>query len=144
MTHTHAKVLAKLLIDLTMGSVPSANEDWPVYAENEPPAPDNTVTTFMTRDEGGFRVMFTGEFVGPRGVQVRVRGKDNQIAWTKVDAIATALAGVLRRSVTIDSSTYQVHCLSAITNPIPLGKEVPTSKRTLYTLNMTMSVVQCT
>lgn len=143
MTHSPARVLAKLLVDLAMGTDPTAGTDWPVYTDGEPSSPDNTITTFNKDGGQTVRFMPTGTFDGPAGVQVRVRAKDNPTGWVKTDSLATALAGVYRRSVTVGTSVYQVHCLSQMGNVLSLGKEAPTSKRNLFTVNMVMSVQQC-
>lgn len=143
MTHSPARVLSKLLVDLTVGTDPTANTDWPVYTDGEPPSPDNTITTFNKEGGQTIRFMPTGTFDGPMGVQVRIRGKDNPTGWAKADALATALSQVYRESVTVESSTYLVHCLSQMGSVLSLGKEAPTSKRNLFTVNMVMSVQQC-
>lgn len=143
MTHSPAKVLSQLLIDLEVGTVPSANSEWPTYFDNEPATPDNVITTYNARRVGGFRKMPDGVFVGPQGVQVRVRGKDSKTGYDRTVLIAEALATVLRRTVTVEGSVYRVQCLSTISDVFPLGKESPTSKRNLFTLDMLMSVTQC-
>lgn len=142
MTHSPSDVLRKLLIDLGVGADPPATP-WPIYVGGEPPSPDNAVTIYDTAGADGGRAMFAGTLLGWVGVQVRVRSSDHPTGWTKADAIQTTLAeSVYDERVTVGASTYLVHCLSKIGDVLAIGKESPTSKRSLFTFNALMSVKQ--
>ena len=87
--------------------------------------------------------MPTGELLGHEGIQLRFRSVDAPRGWLKADAVQTALAEeIYQNSVVIESSDYVVHCFARIGNVMSLGKESPTSKRNVFTLNAVVSLKQ--
>lgn len=141
LTHSPAKILRQLLIDLSLGTLPSANGSWPVYATHEPNLPDNCITVYDTVGTDDGRSMITGELWGHDGFLVRVRAADHDTGWLKADAIQTGLAeSVYDRTVHVSGSTYLVHAVTRIGDVLTLGTESPTSKRSLFTINATVSL----
>ncbi len=141
LTYSPAQVIARLLIDLGLGSDPETAGAWPVSSSGEPAAPDNCITVYNTQGTDGGRAMVTGELLGNYGFQVRVRAKDTETGWTKADAIQTALAeSVYQETVHVGARTYLVHAVSRIGDVFEIGKEVPTSKRSVFTINATVTL----
>lgn len=139
--HSPADVIRHLLVAKGCGTLPSDGGDWPIYVASEPDGPDNCVTVYDTQGQDDGRSMHTGELWNHNGFQVRVRARDHSSAgWPKADEIQTVMAEeVYQDYVTIGDETYFVHAVTRIGDPIPLGKETPSSKRNLYTINATFA-----
>lgn len=131
-----------MLVDMGYGTNRSANGAWPIHSTNEPDLPDNCITVYDTQgvDEG--RVM-QGERQEKHGIQVRIRSATHAAGFTKARAIAVAIdQDVYLESVVVDGHTYIVHAMSRTSDVLALGKELPTSKRTVFTINATATVRQ--
>lgn len=140
MLHSPADILAQLIVDLGKGTDPTAGGAWPVFVAGEPTAPDNAITVYDTTPQDDGRSMIDGEMLGHFGFQVRVRGTTHSVAYVKAEAVRVALEeSVYDRTVHRDGSTYLVHCV-AKTNFLSIGKDVPTSKRSLFTINGLVSL----
>lgn len=149
MTHSAADVVRFLLIDIGQGTNPGDSAAWPVFASGEPGDPDQVVTTYDTAGVQHGRTMTDGAVQEHLGFQVRVRSKDHKTGWRKTHQIRAAMAeGVYQRAVTVPAgggdpaAEYLVHCVSKLGPVLALGKESPTSKRSLFTVNAVLSVKQ--
>lgn len=137
-THSPADVIRRLLIQLTLGTDPAAGEAWPVYAEGEPPTPDNVITVYTTGGVDSPRTMPDGDSNGTVGFQVRVRSVDHATGFLRASLIAdtiTAADSVRRVTVAVGGYTHLVHSVDYVSNVTPLGKESPNSRRNLFTVN---------
>ena len=77
-----------------------------------------------------------GELWQHWGFQVRVRAKDHPVGTAKVAAIRKCLAEqVYHNQVSLGSSRYLVWCVAKISAPMWINKDVPGSKRSIFTLN---------
>lgn len=142
--HSPADILRWALIDLGLGLEPPTNP-WPIYASSEPDVPDNCITVYDTIGIDDGRIMFDGNLQQHQGVQVRIRSKDHAVGWTKAAVIRSNLAReVYDASIIIDSASYLLHSVNRISNVIALGKEIPTSKRSIFVINAIVSVKQLT
>ena len=141
-----AEIVQALLIQLGLGTWPpmdtlATNADWPVYATNEPNAPDNCITTYDTTNQYDGRSMTDGEVWTHWGTQIRVRGIDHPTAYQKAFAIKKAIsqqvggAAGVASVTTPDGNTYLIGTLAKIVGPVNLGQNMPQSKRALFTLN---------
>lgn len=125
--HSPAKVVAQLLTALNIGV--------PVFATNEPTAPDACVTVYNTTPVADGRTMVDGEQQVHWGIQLRVRAADPATAFANAAALRDKLdTGVPYATVVIAPATYLVPCF-AKTTLLDLGKAVPTSKRSVCTIN---------
>lgn len=137
--HSPADVVRQLLVDLGLCSDPGAGFAWPAYASAEPPAPDEAVTVYDTAGTSFGRSMATGARSENPGVQVRVRARDHRTGWAKARQIARLLdTGTLWRAVTVGTAAYCVQDFGRTSDVLALGKEVPNSKRSLFTVNGTL------
>lgn len=140
MTHSPAKVIQWLLIDLGLATDPEDEQDWPAFSPNEPDEPDNCITVYDTAEKADGRIMNDGEVARHWGFQVRIRAVDQPTGRTKAEAIRhTFDEGVTYRAVTVGAKQYLVHGIYG-TNMLPLGKEVPKTKRRLFTINGTTTI----
>ena len=141
--HSPADILRYLLIDLGLGTLPSSAGVWPVYATKEPDSPDSCITVYDTEGTRDGRTMANGEVQQHYGAQVRVRAPTHALGHAKANAVAEALdKQVWLDTVTIGSSVYMVYAVSRRSGPFSLGEESPTSKRVIFTLNVTIAVRQ--
>lgn len=135
--HSPAEIIAQLLRNL--------GETWPVYATGEPADPDNVITTFDTTGANDGSSMIDGEQYGHLGVQIRVRAATHRGGgWAKAHSIAQLLDRSTHNViVTVDSTSYLVYDVSR-NGPavLAIGKDSPTSRRNIYTINMSVAVRQ--
>jgi hypothetical protein len=117
---------------------------WPIYCAGEPDSPDEVITVYDTSDRSDGRSMITGETCYHRGVQLRVRARDHLAGRVRAESLRHFLdEGIYRNGVTVPdlvgtgSHSYCVHCVSN-TMILTLGKEIPASKRSLFTVNATV------
>lgn len=141
--HQPSFIVRRVLIDLGFGTNPSANLAWPMFDNSEPDSPDNVITIYDTSGKKSGRVMFSGETDLHHGIQIRVRGADAIVGYTKAMAIANGVdVTVYREVITIDSTEYIVQEISRTSDVLVLGKETPKSKRSLFTINAVVSLRQ--
>lgn len=140
--YSPADIVRRLLISLGAGVSPSNGALWPVYATSEPGTPDNVVTVYDTAGLDDGRAMVDGELFRHLGFQVRVRSIDHRSGWDKASEIQNLLARSTYDEVVAmpDDTRYLIHCVSRIGDVIALGKEVPNSKRSLFTVNATVTL----
>lgn len=139
MTHSPADVLAQLLIALGLATDPEASPlgEWPVYVGMEPSSPDSCITVYDTTASGGdFRTMPDGALPDRYGIQVRVRSADYLTGYVKAWALREGLAvNAYANAVALDGANYIVHAATGLGDVLSLGKDAPSSKRSLFTIN---------
>lgn len=97
--------------------------------------PDEVLTVYDTAWQDDGRAMVDGEEFRHYGFQVRVRSGDHPTGWVKAFAVRYYLAeGLYDWEITIDGALYRVWCANG-NDIIVLGKDTPTSKRSLFTIN---------
>ena len=65
------------------------------------------------------------------------------MGYAKANAIFVALGKVDNGPVTMeDSTTYTIHSIMCTGNVISVGKESPSSKRSLFTVNAMLTIYQ--
>ena len=138
MQHSPSDVIAKLLVDLSVGTDPDNGSAWPVYVAKEPTNPDNAITIYDTSGIPFGRGM-DGEIWEDFSFQVRVRSTTHVIGWRKAWAVREALRGVYQASVSL-SSTYLVHAITRIGSVVIAGKEG--AQRSLFTVNAFATILE--
>ena len=148
LTHSPAVVVKHLLVALSQGTLPENDGSWPVYATQEPTKPDSTITVYDTTGITGDRDTPTNERPENNGIQVRVKSPNYAAGYTKSSAIALAMDGVTKNAVNIPDATgtgstdYTVWTVIRTSDVLSLGKESPTSRRDLFTINALVSLRQ--
>lgn len=140
--HSPADILREVMVaTLSLGTDPDDGDVWPVYASSEPDSPDNCITVFDTEGVKTGRLMVGGEVTEHHGIQIRVRSVDFPTGYAKARAIAVSLDEELYYDpVTMESSIYNVRCFNRTSGVLSLGKDVPNTKRNLFTINGLLSV----
>lgn len=137
--HLPSKIVQQLLVDLGLGTLPSADGDWPVHVEDEPDEPDDCVTVRTTAGVSGPPLMPTGELSGSFGFQVTVRAAARPAGWLKADAIQTGLAESVRlTAVTLSGAGYRVWQVTP-GDVLPVGTDEG-GRRHVFTINCTATI----
>lgn len=139
--YSPADIVRWLMVNKGLGTDPADSDPWPVFAADEPDSPDAVITVYDTVGRLGGRTQTNGEQQEHHGLQVRIRAGDHVTGWKKARAIATSFDQlVYRNTVTVGSKSYLVHSISRAGDVLSLGKETPTSRRKLFTINVLVSV----
>jgi hypothetical protein len=133
--HSPAEILQQLMkVAQAAGNV--GDPTFQIYATLEPDLNDDTVTIYDTDGMSDGRSMIDGELWNHWGLQFRVRSSRHATTWTKANAIRNWLStGINMAVVLLGGSSYLVWCVTNIGQIIPLGKNVPQTKRSLCTIN---------
>lgn len=140
-----SRIVQKLLAELSLGTLPSSNGNWPVHCNKEPSSPDNAITLYDQEGVTQGRLQVTGQVVSFPGIQFRIRGEDQNTAQAKAISLRNALDTLVPRTVTVEGSRYLVNAVHRTGNLISLGRENPTTtNRYLFTLNSTVTIEMVT
>lgn len=142
--HSPADIVAQLMIDLGAASDPVAVPQgaWPVFVKGEPSTPDNCLTVYDTSPKDGGRIMVDGSRTQHYGLQVRVRAATENTSTIKATGLRVFFdESVKYRGVTFGARHYLVHCFSTV-NVLSVGRETPTSKRFIHTVNLMTSLIR--
>lgn len=144
--HMPAKVLQALLIAAGQAADPDTLPlgSWPVYVDREPGTPDDCITLYDATP-----IDMGSDFVDRTfypGVTVRVRSATPQVGFDKAAEIAHYIDITLSRVVVlIVPNTYLVETGSVPGGlPVRLGKESPTSQRSLFNVNCILTMRRIT
>lgn len=138
--HSQADIIRRLLIQLGVGTAPEtytgdAGPQWPVYAADEPDAPDNAITVYDTAPVSKGRIMIGGEQIQDLGFTATVRG-DHVYGFRKAKEAEIALnESVYDALVNIDGAQYIVHSCNQLTL-VAFGKsDLPGTMRRRFNIN---------
>ncbi len=135
LNHSPADIVRRVLIDRGYGVLPPARP-WPMFIASEPDHPDDVITLYDTSSQNDGREMAEGESIKHHGFQIRLSATVHKIGYQKARTIAVGMdKNVFQALAVIDNSEYLVQCLVRKSNVIPLGKDVPTAKHSLFTIN---------
>lgn len=149
MNNTAAEVVRKMLVDLAVAVEPTfaagvyTGQPWPAFDSAEPDGIaglDNCVTVYDTDGGPGTRIMVGLAVQRDLGVQVRVRAQTHAVGWVKAEAIRAALETAYHRQVNVSGNRYLVWALSRVGQVLPIGAEVPGSKRRVFTINAVVTI----
>lgn len=139
--HSPADIVRWSLIDLSIGTDPDDEDDWPIFCDGEGDTPDNALTVFNTSGSVQGDIQFNGEVQEHYGIQFRLRATKSTVAWTKINALMVTVDQLINNTVvTIDGTQYYVECIARTGTVLALGKA--DGKRYVYTLNATVSLRQ--
>lgn len=141
--HSAAEVIQQLLIDLGLGTTWDGVLEWPTYFGNEPDLPDDAITCYDTQGTEDALTQPTGEQYMHSGVQIMVRSSKHGRGFVKANAIRDALCRselALRAFVDVEQARYLVHSVVPKGDVLPIGSDSPSSKRVMFTLNLTTAI----
>lgn len=150
-----AKIVQELIVAQSLGTLPSSNGSWPVYAENFANTPDDCIVIQTTTPILQGRYMASGAYKENPAFQITVRSNDLATGDAKAREISVDLTENFLNQVFSAASgqDYRIHALSKASGPLFLGKDTESasggdrfhraeSKRYLWSINFTMSIIE--
>jgi hypothetical protein len=136
-THSAADIVCQALYGLGYLSNPETQPTgvWPGFVDSEPDSPDKCVTIYDTAGRVFPRSTPDNYRVENPGIQIRVRAATYRTAFQKARQLATALDSINREVVDTGTYSYRINTIVRSSEPIRVGKESPTSKRSILTIN---------
>jgi len=141
--HSPEDIVRRSLINNALGTLPSASGSWPIGVAVESENPDSCITVYGTEGIDQGRDMVASSRTEKYGIQIRVRSAKYTDCFGRARDIAEVLdSTIYRESVTIDSSTYLIQAITRTGPPLFIGKDSPTSKRTVFVVNAVASITK--
>jgi hypothetical protein len=140
--HPISHIVRQLLVNLGVGTLPTAKASWPIGVDKSVNTPDNTIIVFNTTSVLQGTDQLTGQIVENYGIQILVRnGGKVKVGYAKANSISVLLdQSVKYAGVTIDSTSYTIVAITRSSGVISLGTEEPQSERNLFTINATVAL----
>ena len=136
LNHSPAEIIQYYLDDQSLGSLPSSDGLWPVFATSMPDTPDNAICVYDTEGKGEGREHISGATHFQHGIQVRVRSSSHKVGYQKAGDIILAFDALHRAEVPLGSDTYMIHAVNMTSPILPLGlDEAPASRRRSFVIN---------
>lgn len=149
--HLPHRIVAKLLVDRgictdkafwssrskTAADDPTGAHDWPAYAGDEPDQPDNCVTVYRSADQLDGRVLSTGQNLKHPGIQIKVRGRTDDLAGLKAEALEDDLTKYATDQTVVMTdppATYLIQSFPVV-RLTSAYRAAPGSNRWAYSLN---------
>lgn len=137
-------VVRKLFANLGVVSIPEDGLPWPCFIGVTPTGdrvPDKVISLRQVASRLQSRIMSTGETEHLIGLNFNVRSDDMNNGYRKAKGICNALDNnTTEVSVQVGYSLYMVHSISRQSDVIPLGFEVPESKRKVWGVEALASI----
>ena len=137
-----AVILAEYIRDQETMSDPGDNTDWPLYISYMPDSVDidsDCGAIYDTTPIKDGRLMI-GPVIQHYGIQIKIRSISHSIGWLKAENIITNLDAINYTLITIDGEEYQMNAVKRIGHIIPLGIELGTKDRQLFTVNFLVTL----
>ena len=141
--YSPADILVEYLLGAALGVDPSQEGDWTIQTGSQPQSPQRVITVTNTLGVKQGRVMAGGEVEDKPGFQLAVRAPDDHEASAKIWALAEAVDGIRRATVTLthreSSQSYRIDSVTR-GSVISAGQEPQSQRRYLFTLNGTLTI----
>ena len=135
-----ASILAYYIINtLAKMTDPSDGSTWPLWISHMQDKPSNAGAIYDTSGILEQRQM-SGLVPTHQGIQIRIRAISYETGYAKIEDIASALDEVFDVSVEIDPEEYVIQNISKSSPIVPLGIEVGTKRRFLFTVNYLLTM----
>jgi hypothetical protein len=142
LTDNPAAVIANYLTGLALMTVPSAGGSWPLYISHLQDSPDNAGGILNTTPVKDARRMDGGARIQHYGVQIILRSSTEEEGWDKCNVLAGQLDTVHDAETILDGTTYRIHNVSIVGGINPLGDEIGTKRRKMFTMNFLVSLTK--
>ena len=145
---TPAYILASYIIEENIGSMtdPADSGDWPLYISYMPDGFDIETDCGSIYDTSGIKDgrLMIGPVIEHYGIQLKIRSDVHITGWSKAEAIASALDGVVDDLIEINSVEYRIYNIKRTGPVISLGMELGTKGRRLFTVNFLVTLKRVT
>lgn len=137
-----ATIIANYLTGLAVMTVPSAEDDWPLYISNLPDSPDNAAVIFNTTPIKDAKLMDDGSIIQHYGIEILLRSIIDEDGWDKCNILSGELDILRNVFVSINDSTYKIHNVTRLGGINSLGSESDSRRRNLFSMNFTVSITK--
>ena len=141
-----ANIIANYIISTlaTMTDPSDGSDDWPLYTSHLPDKTDvetNCGAIFDTTGVNDIRQM-NGAVPQHPGIQLRVRSKDYNTGYAKIENVANALDEVANASLEINALEFEIQNVSRTSGIISLGTDE--KRRFHFTINFILTLRELT
>lgn len=140
--YSPAVIVQRYLASTSVGTLPSASAAWPIGV-NSQLKPDNTITVYDTEGQIQGRIQVTKGVVTQHGLQFRIRGVDQNTAYTKAKAILEEIDKACDETIVIESSVFSLGGIHRKGSIVSMGRETPDNvSRFLFSINALVTLEQ--
>jgi len=142
---TPAFILREALLGLELVNSPEHSDlGWPAYPRDLPDSPDNAVQLKTSTPFLEGKLMRGGILIKHPGVQLTIRGIDENTAHDKGEELEKALSESIKNlDVEADDKTYRINNVHIATGLTYIGEERDT-RRHLFTINVRLTLREIT
>jgi Bacteriophage minor capsid protein len=141
--HHVSRILVQLLVDAAQVTAFDATSGWPAWWEGMNDSPDNAVSLTDTTGISDGVTMPDGAIQEHQGFQLRVRSSLPQDGKLKISQLRQYLSeSVANQLVNIDGYQYIVIGVVKLGPVLSLGREVPGSNRSAFTVNGLVAIMR--
>jgi hypothetical protein len=141
---TPERIVQQALINGSVGAIWSApvTTNWRVFTFQENPEGDQAIFVHGPAGILDGRNQRTGESVEHFGIQVKIRGKDPEVAKLKALEVQKFCTETLKMTdVAVSGHVYKIHAMTSTSGVIPLGQEEQ-NRRFWFSTNFTATITQ--
>ncbi len=142
LNHKPSEIVAAFLRASSLGTLPSANQAWPIFNDSHAPTPDNLLCCYDTSGVVHGQNQINGRAEEHYGIQLKSRADSNRGSYSKLLACALACDALHRVSVTISGTTYLVQSMARKSGILSLGTQTGDDALYVHTVNYLVSITQ--
>jgi hypothetical protein len=135
-------IIATYIVGQSLMSVPTANNDWPLYISNLPDTPNNAAVIFNSSPVKDARIMSDGDVIQHYGFEILLRCTSDEDGWEKCNILSSALDIIRNHFVTKGDNTYKIHNVTRLGGIGSLGNEPNSKRRKLFSMNFITSITK--
>ncbi len=122
--------------------VGSASLVWPMFISRMPDVIDVPTDCVAIYDTPGLKDgrLMIGPVIEHYGLQIKARSGEYDDGWTKLEAISVELDSVRNQLVMVNAIEYQIYNIKRAGIVIPLGAELGSKGRQLFTANFLVTL----
>jgi len=142
-----ASIMAAYIIEkLSKMTDPSDKDDWPLYISHLPDGSNVKTDAGAIYDTTGVNDMRSMDGGVPQhpGIQLRIRARNYETGYTKIEDIANALDEVASNTIEIGLLEYEIQNVSRTSPIVSLGIEPGTRRRFSFTMNFLLTMRELT
>jgi hypothetical protein len=138
-----SSIIAAYLIDeISKMTWPTDKSSWPLYISHMPDGDEVETDCGAIYDTSGIldgRLM-SGLVPQHPGIQIKIRSRDYEEGYAKIEDVASALDAISYYSITIAAGEYEIQNVSRTTAVVFIGLEPGTKRRYLFTVNFLLTI----
>ena len=139
MTKSPATILASYIRQESLMTDPADNTDWPLYISYFPDVKTEMGAIYDTSGKKLGRYM-TGTVVERFGITLKIRSKDYNTGWVKMEAIIARLDTIKNEEITVDGEDYIIQNVSLLSSFNSPDVEDGTKKRRLFVCDLMLTL----